>query len=495
MDAKVQGKLQSAARKSKLSSMMGIGLLVALFWGFQHLIDTVPWKYQGAGYWVWLVFIVMFLFGWVSTMLLVPSLTKNKSFVKASEAKPNQLIGNASVADVQQWVKDVAQDAGFAEDDYTFYLVNDNTPNAFAAGTGGSRIVALHTGLVRSMNPNEVKGVLAHEFGHLKNNDIFLLILANSMIMSFVLIGKMAFSVARWAFILDATSNDDRKKDKDSDRKSQWTLGLAALVFGAAAYALGYVFAPIASAFLSRRREDMADAFAIAVGHGKGLASALEKLGQAHKTKPANANMAALYINQAQATSLITGLFGTHPPITKRVGQIAETLSGNEGMVPDKLEGWLKLVVQLAVVAVGAWFLSRHALDIPTIVGVPYAYIASILWAWVIMMLLASGATVVNKDKTPWMTIVIGLIMLALIWVIGYWAITTSAVIPALTVASAYMLYVWVAKPITAFLGNWFGIMGVLSDFATYTSLLYALVTIYVIFQTVVSWLPALPIG
>src|ERR1039458_1537458 len=51
-------------------------------------------------------------------------------------------------------------------------IVPNNTPNAFTFGrTSSSAVLAVHEGLLRSLNEDEVRGVIAHELGHIKNKD------------------------------------------------------------------------------------------------------------------------------------------------------------------------------------------------------------------------------------------------------------------------------------------------------------------------------------
>lgn len=60
------------------------------------------------------------------------------------------------------------------------YLVNKNTPNAFALGTKDQPVIGITSGLLHTLNERELKGVLAHEISHIKNNDLFIKGLAAS---------------------------------------------------------------------------------------------------------------------------------------------------------------------------------------------------------------------------------------------------------------------------------------------------------------------------
>src|SRR4030067_1123154 len=60
--------------------------------------------------------------------------------------------------------------------------VPDNTPNAFTFGrTTSSATLAVHEGLLKNLNEEEVKGVIAHELGHIKHKDYIVMTVLSAL--------------------------------------------------------------------------------------------------------------------------------------------------------------------------------------------------------------------------------------------------------------------------------------------------------------------------
>ena len=191
------------------------------------------------------------------------------------------------------------------------YLSPAQQPNAFATGRNPDHaVVAVTEGLLRLLDPDEIRGVLAHEMSHVKNRDILIGSVAAAMAMGITFIARMAM----WGAMFGGGGGD-----RDNN------------VFGALAMA---ILAPIAAVMIqmgiSRSREYEADRAGAALlgGDGEALARALLKIEAAAKQVPMN-------IDPAQATAYIinplTGrkanfasLFSTHPPTEERVARLRQ---------------------------------------------------------------------------------------------------------------------------------------------------------------------------
>ncbi len=139
------------------------------------------------------------------------------------------------------------------------YIVHDGTPNAFAFGYGKNHAhIALHTGLIETLNKDEIKSVLAHEMGHVKHNDMVLITIA-SMVPVFV-----------YYLIIAIGSIAARSRDEDGH-------GLNALFIFIGAY-IAQFFTYLIVLYLSRTREYYADAFAAAATKPKDMRTALAKI-------------------------------------------------------------------------------------------------------------------------------------------------------------------------------------------------------------------------
>ncbi len=188
------------------------------------------------------------------------------------------------------------------------YVINDESPNAFATGRNEKHaVVCVTTGLLSMMDRNELEGVVAHELSHIKNNDILL------MTITVVLAGFLA--ILADLFLRVSLFGGNRGREGGSQ------LGMILTI-------VGIIIAPIAAQFIrlaiSRKREYGADASGVLLTrYPEGLASALKKIGSYGKPmrKPNHAT-AHLFIGDpfgAKTVSWFNKLFSTHPPIEKRI--------------------------------------------------------------------------------------------------------------------------------------------------------------------------------
>ncbi len=190
------------------------------------------------------------------------------------------------------------------------YVINDPAPNAFATGRNAKHAaVAVTTGLLNMMDENELSGVLAHELSHIGNRDMLVSTVA------VVLVGFI--SIASDIFLRSAMWGGNRDNDKNNNPVLM-VLAIALLV-------LAPLFATLLQLAVSRKREFLADASgALLTRYPEGLASALRKIGSyAAPMRTASNATAHLYISNPfgakAASSFITRLFSTHPPIEARI--------------------------------------------------------------------------------------------------------------------------------------------------------------------------------
>jgi heat shock protein HtpX len=133
----------------------------------------------------------------------------------------------------------------------------DKTPNAFVFGRSKkSATLAVHMGLLEKLNKDEIKGVLAHEVGHLKHNDMAVMTIVS-------VVPMLAYMLARsilWS---------GGRHDKDS----------GGLIIAAILGLVVYVVSQLMILKLSRQREFYADTFsAVATNDPHSLSSALAKI-------------------------------------------------------------------------------------------------------------------------------------------------------------------------------------------------------------------------
>jgi heat shock protein HtpX len=221
--------------------------------------------------------------------------------LKASRARP---VEPGALPWLEADVQDLAARAGVPTP--RLYLIPSEQPNAFATGRNPQHAaVAVTEGLLRHLPPDQVKGVLAHEFGHIKNRDI--------------LVSSIAAMVAGAISAIASILQFSLLFGGDDDDGPLGLLGTIATI----------VFAPLAAMLLqlavSRQREHLADATgAQLLGRAAPLADALENLEHGAKVLPMNVNpaTASLYaVNPLPRVGVAT-LFMTHPPMAERIRRL-----------------------------------------------------------------------------------------------------------------------------------------------------------------------------
>ena len=202
------------------------------------------------------------------------------------------------------------------------WVVPDSDPNAFATGIDPqSASIAVTDGLLRTLNREELQGVVAHEMSHVRNLDTRLMTLLAGMVGAIALMSDGLGRMFRGGVRVGGSRGGGGGK-KDSS-----PLGIIILVL----WVFTLIIAPVISRLLqmavSRKREYLADATAAQLTRNPGaLASALEKLGAAGEPTRSITNGAAhLCIVDPAANKfseregVLGDIFASHPPIAQRV--------------------------------------------------------------------------------------------------------------------------------------------------------------------------------
>lgn len=190
------------------------------------------------------------------------------------------------------------------------YIVPTAAPNAFATGRSpDNAAVAVTEGLLATLEPGELEGVIGHELAHIQNRDMLIGTIAATFAGA---IGLIA-SVARWGAMFGGLSRSD------DDNGGGFALLLTAIV--------APLIALVLQMAISRQREFKADAEgARFTGKPEALAAALEKLHRAPvrlnlDKRPATAHL--MIANPLSGRGL-SALFSTHPKVEDRVRRLKE---------------------------------------------------------------------------------------------------------------------------------------------------------------------------
>lgn len=205
-------------------------------------------------------------------------------------------------------VEELARNAGIPKPKVC--IIPDDTPNAFATGRNPQNaVVAVTEGIVRLLSPDELRGVIAHEIGHITNRDILIQSVAGVLATVIMYVAN----IMQWAAIFGG----GRSEDGEGGSNIFVTMLLA-------------IVAPIAASLIqfaiSRSREFQADATGAQLsGRPLALASALNKLTSysrqmpMHEGSPATAHM---FIVNPFSGGGLRGLFTTHPPVEERIRRL-----------------------------------------------------------------------------------------------------------------------------------------------------------------------------
>ncbi len=197
-------------------------------------------------------------------------------------------------------------------------IIPEEAPNAFATGRNPEHgVVAVTDGIMRLLTPEELRGVIAHEIGHIANRDILIQTVAGVLASAIVSIANMM----QFAAIFGVGRNDD------GEGNSGGLLGGLLLAF----------LAPVAAALIqmaiSRSREYLADDTGAAIsGQPLALAGALHKLQNYNKSIPmrnGNASTEQMFIVSPLFGGGMSNLFSTHPPIEERVARLQQMANAN----------------------------------------------------------------------------------------------------------------------------------------------------------------------
>ncbi len=220
-------------------------------------------------------------------------------------------VGNPRIRELQELLVALARRGGIPVP--RLYIIDDPSPNAFATGRDPSHAaVAVTTGIMDLMTPEELSGVLGHELTHVINRDTLTSTVAASIAGAVTMLANMA----QWAAIFGGREREEREGGGFGDL-------------------LMIILAPVAAMLvqmaISRSREFAADeGGAKLCGNPLFLARALAKLERGIDAVPmaANPSTAHMFILEPFHAGGLLALFSTHPPTEERIRRL-EAMAGS----------------------------------------------------------------------------------------------------------------------------------------------------------------------
>ena len=207
---------------------------------------------------------------------------------------------------IVQTVERFAQKAGIGMPEVAIY---EGEPNAFATGAfKNSALVAVSTGLLHTMNRDEVEAVIGHEVAHVANGDMVTLTLIQGVMNTFVVFLSRVIGYFVDKVIL--------KNDRDGAGIGYYVTTIVLdIVLG--------VLAAIVVAWFSRQREYRADAYAAQLmGRKQPMINALARLGG---MDPGALPQSVQNMGINSRPSGLMALFSSHPPIEDRIRALQQS--------------------------------------------------------------------------------------------------------------------------------------------------------------------------
>ncbi len=226
-----------------------------------------------------------------------------------SGAKP---IAKADAPDLYRAVENLSIAGGLPMPQV--YIMDDPALNAFATGRDPNHaVVAVTSGLLATMDREELEGVLAHELSHVGNYDIRLMAVVMVLVTILSVLSNIFLRMTFW-------------RDDDSGGDSNTIF----LVVGIVLAILAPILGTLTQLAVSRKREFLADASgALLTRYPQGLESALQKIADSNQPlRTANTATAHLFFaNPFRGKGVGSGvakLFSTHPPIAERIDRLKQ---------------------------------------------------------------------------------------------------------------------------------------------------------------------------
>jgi heat shock protein HtpX len=287
----MQWKADWSLRGRMLLTMVLLGVLYVVF-------TAVLWTVSQS------IILVAALFGVFSLVQFLYSDKLALRSLGASEVDPSEYPG------LHQTVERLAQQADLPKP--TVAVAESGTPNAFATGRSqDSATVCVTTGLLDTLDSDELEGVLAHELAHVKNRDVIVMTIASFL-------STIAFMIVRWGWLFSGGGGDG------GDRGGG--IGIfGAILVSLVVWAVSFLLIRA----LSRYREYAADrGAAVITGDPAALASALESIDSDMQATPSEdlreqAEMNAFFIIPIDK-GFIGRIASTHPSTEKRIEKLRD---------------------------------------------------------------------------------------------------------------------------------------------------------------------------
>lgn len=243
--------------------------------------------------------------------------------VRVAEMLGGRLIPASSEDFLQKRLLNIVEEMAIASGvpvPPVYLMEKEKGINAFAAGfTPEDAVIGITKGALETLNREELQGVVAHEFSHILNGDMWLDLKLVGFLHGILLIALIGRSILR--------GSSRSRESKNSG---------GAVLFGLVLLILGYIgvlFGKLIKSAVSRQREYLSDASAVQFTRNPhGLAGALKKIGGLASGSLIEHNRAEeishMFFGNGLKASWLE-VFSTHPPLAARIVRLDPAFDGN----------------------------------------------------------------------------------------------------------------------------------------------------------------------
>ena len=214
-----------------------------------------------------------------------------------AEDMPEQARNRYNFGEIHRSTEQICDEMGIEKP--RLMVADMGVPNAFAVGRKGAGVVVLSTEIIQLLDRDELEGVIAHELAHIKNRDVVIMVLGQS-------IASIVGIVVQWAYIFGGDRN------------------IASYIVGMLLGTVAQMIVMIFVMAISRYREYVADEDAATyTNNPDAMARALEKIssGAQGQEMKGEETVNALCIFGTSG-SFLRKIFSTHPPTEERIGRL-----------------------------------------------------------------------------------------------------------------------------------------------------------------------------
>jgi heat shock protein HtpX len=221
--------------------------------------------------------------------------------------------------------------------------------NAFASGLNRRQYaVTVTTGLLKTLNDQEIEAVLGHELTHIRNGDVQLMVIAVIIAGVVGFFGELFFrmftnlswnsSGGSWG---SSSSRSSSSSSSDGDSKGSGGGAVIVVIIAIALILLAWLLSQVVKLALSRSRELLADAGSVELTKNPdAMISALRKIENRGELPGATSAVMELCFDNPREG--FADLFATHPSVDSRVKALVQFAGGHDPgplALPDDTAG------------------------------------------------------------------------------------------------------------------------------------------------------------